>query len=348
MASMTRVETDCEKHQRPRVSICIPSFNNGSHIGFAIKSALCQTFGDIEVVVVDNDSSDDSEMVVQSFGDERIRFSKNSENIGMTRNWNKCISMASGEFVCLLCADDMLLPTFVARTVSMLAAHPNLGFVHCSYKRINERGETVGEDRMQSDDAIETGLTFFEKIIHGNFVIISGVMARRDCYDVLGCFDEGLAYAPDWEMLARISLQYDVGYVSEPLACYRFHESNFTNIIKKSNRIIHEGFKTIDRIASDREKVHSLHSRPFDKSILKSEYVMRVVGVRLDCSDSREMRRSIIEEVWKDRRGILDLRLMIPFMMSYLGLRTALASVYPSKLANSMLVRVLNKIDRSV
>jgi len=338
----------CECRPRPKVSICIPSYNNGSLIGSAIRSVLDQTFKDIEIIVVDNDSVDDSERVVRSLSDERIKFSKNSKNIGMTRNWNKCISMASGEFICLLCADDMYLPTFVERTLSMLETHPNLGFVHCAYKKINDRGETIGECRMQMNDTTENGSAFFEKLIHGNFVTISGVMVRRNRFEELGCFDEGLAYAPDWEMLARMSLHYDVGYVSEPLACYRFHESNFTKTIKKSNRLVHEGFKTIDKIASDQAGAHSLHSKPFDPSILKSEYVMRVMGVRLDCSNSRELRRSIVEEVAKSRRGVIDLRLTVPFIVSYLGIRTAVASLYPSKLANSMLVRILNKVDRLV
>jgi glycosyltransferase involved in cell wall biosynthesis len=348
MASTIRDGMGCECRSRPKVSICIPSYNNGSLIGTAIRSVLDQTFKDIEIIVVDNDSVDDSERVVRSYIDERIKFSKNSKNIGMTRNWNKCISMASGEFICLLCADDMYLPTFVERTLSMLEAHPNLGFVYCAYRKINDRGETIGECRMQMNDTTESGFAFFERLIHGNFVTISGVMVGRNRFEELGCFDEELAYAPDWEMLARMSLHYDVGYVSEPLACYRFHESNFTKTIKKSNRLIHEGFKTIDRIASDRAGAHFLHSKPFDPSILKSEYVMRVMGVRLDCSNSRELRRSIVEEVAKNRRGVIDLRLIIPFIVSYLGIRTALAFAYPSKLANSMLVRVLNKVDRLV
>jgi len=348
MVSTIRAEMNGVKPTRAKVSICVPSYNNSVLIGYAIKSALCQTYSDIEIIVVDNDSADDSERVVHSFGDERIKFSKNSENIGMTRNWNKCISKASGEFICLLCADDMLLPTFVERTLSMMAAHPNLGFVHSAFRRINERGETIGEDRMHADDTIENGSAFFEKIIHGNFVIISGVMTRRSCFEELGYFDERLAYAPDWEMLARISLHFNVGYVSEPLACYRFHMSNFTKTIKHSNMLISEGFKTIDRIVSDWEEMHPLESRSFDASILKSEYVNRVIGVRLDCSHSREMRRSIIEEIAKNRRKVIDLRLTIPFVASYLGIRTALACVYPSKLANSVLVHIVNKIDRLI
>ncbi len=334
-----------ENHPRPKVSVCIPSYNNSDLIGYAIRSALGQTYSDIEVIVVDNDSADDSERVVRSLSDERVKFSKNSVNIGMTRNWNKCISMASGEFICLLCADDMYLPTFVERTLSMLEMHPNLGFVHCAYKSINEKGEVIGAYRMQELDTIESGLAFFERIIHGNFLVISGTMFRRTCFEELGCFDEKLEYAPDWEMSARISLHYDVGYVSQSLACYRFHESNLTKTLMKSNRIIHEGFKTIDSIASDLARVPSLHPRAFDASTLKSEYVMRVMGVRLSSRNSREMRKSIVDEVSKNRRRILDLRLAIPFIVSYLGTRAALASVYPSKLANSMLVRILNMTD---
>jgi glycosyltransferase involved in cell wall biosynthesis len=346
MASTIRDGMSCEGYPRPKVSICIPSYNNGSLIGPAIRSVLDQTFRDIEIIVVDNGSADDSERVVRSFCDERIKFSKNNKNIGMTRNWNRCISMASGEFICLLCADDLYLPTFVERTLSMLETHPNIGFVHCACRTINDRGETVGESRVHEGGAIEIGSAFFDRIIHGNFAIISAAMFRRNCFEELGCFDEELEFAPDWEMFARISLHYDVGYVSHPLACYRIHENNFTKSLMRSNRLVHEGFKTIDRMNHDLASVPPFHSKEFVPSVLKSEYVMRVMGVRLNCSDSKEMRRSMVEEVSKNRRKVLDLRLTIPFIASYLGTGTALASLYPSKLANSMLVRIVNKIDR--
>ncbi len=334
-----------EDHPRPKVSVCIPSYNNGDLIGLAIRSVLDQTFRDFEIIVVDNDSADDSEAAVRSFRDERIKFSKNTKNIGMTRNWNRCISMASGEFICLLCADDMYLPTFVERTLSMLETHPNIGFVHCAYRSINESGETVGEFKVRDGDAIEIGSAFFDRIIHGNFATISGAMFRRNCLEELGCFDEELEYAPDWEMFARMSLHYDVGYVSQPLACYRIHENNFTKSLMRSNRLIHEGFKTIDRMNEDLASAPRLHSREFVPSVLKSEYVARVMGVRLNCSDSGEMRRSVVEEISRNRRKVTDLRLTIPFIASYLGTGTALASLYPAKLANSMLHRIVNKID---
>ena len=348
MASPPRCNANREGLSRPKVSICIPSYNNGNLIGHAIKSALDQTFDDIEVVVVDNCSTDDSERAVRSFGDNRVRFSKNNKNIGMTRNWNKCISMAHGEFVSLLCADDMHLAEFAERAASMLEAHPNLGFVYCAYRVIDGSGETTSEFKVQADDSVDQGPVFFNKIIHGNFVTISGVMIRRACLEELGCFDETLAYAPDWELLARISLHYDVGYLSEPLACYRFHEGNFTYSFKKSNRIIHEVFKTIDRICSDWEEVRPRDSEPLNSSALKSEYVTGLLGVRLDCSSAGALRKSITEEISKNRRNVMDLRLGIPFIVSYLGIRIAVAFLYPSKMANTIVVRILNKVDRLI
>lgn len=334
--------------RRPKVSICIPSYNNGELIGHAIEGALRQTFDDTEIIVVDNDSSDGSEKVVRSFEDRRIRFYKNNKNIGMTRNWNKCVSMASGEFMCLLCADDMHLPAFVERTTSMLQANPNLGFVHCAYKKINEKGEIIGEFKSDKDDMVERGSDFFERIVHGNFAMISAVMFRKKCFDRLGRFDETLAYAPDWEMLARISLHHDVGYLHEPLACYRYHPGNFTKTMKMSGMILNEAFKTIDRIADDLKAVDSIRSRSFDPPILKSEYATAMTGVRLDCGDPRRLRRSVAEEVAKDWRNVVDPRLAIPFVASYLGIHMALASVYPSKLAYGLLKRLLGRIDRLV
>jgi hypothetical protein len=103
--------------------------------------------------------------------------------------------------------------------------------------------------------------------------------------------------------------------------------------------------KAIDRIDHDLAGVLSLHSKETVPSVLRSGHVKRVMGVRLSCSDSREIRMSMVDVVSKNRRKVPDIGLTIPFTTGYLGTGAALSSLYPSKFANGMLVRIVNKID---
>jgi hypothetical protein len=103
--------------------------------------------------------------------------------------------------------------------------------------------------------------------------------------------------------------------------------------------------KAINRTDHDLAGVPSFRSKESVPSVLESEHVMRVMGVRLSCSGSKDTGERMVGEASENGNKVLDVRLTIPFMANCLGTGTAPASLYPSKLANSMLVRIVNKID---
>ncbi|HWW60851.1 MAG TPA: glycosyltransferase family 2 protein, partial [Thermoanaerobaculia bacterium] len=100
-----------------RVSILIPAYNAAKYVGAAIESVRAQTFDDWEIVAVDDASSDETEAILRGYAGDRVRVERNVENLGMTANWNRCLSLARGELVLKLDADDALKP----RALEMLA-----------------------------------------------------------------------------------------------------------------------------------------------------------------------------------------------------------------------------------
>ncbi len=104
----------------PQVSICIPSYNNEEFIALTLQSVLGQTFGDFELVVVDDCSTDRTVSIVRTFRDSRFRLLQNPRNLGMSPNWNKALSCARGKYVKLLCGDDLLHPQCLVRQVEVL------------------------------------------------------------------------------------------------------------------------------------------------------------------------------------------------------------------------------------
>lgn len=113
----------------PRVSVGIPVYNAEKYIGAAIDSVLAQTYTDFELIVVDNCSTDGSASIVEAYDDPRIRFLRNETNIGAAGNWNRSMEEARGEYVKLVCADDLLRPECLAKQVAALDAHPEAAFV---------------------------------------------------------------------------------------------------------------------------------------------------------------------------------------------------------------------------
>lgn len=119
------------------VTIAIPAYK-ASYLYEAIESALLQDYKNIELVVVDDDSPFHLESIVNKFNDPRIRYYKNKENLGkisIVHNWNKCLSLANGEYFVLLCDDDILLPNFVSELLHLAYKYPDCNVFHA--RKIN-------------------------------------------------------------------------------------------------------------------------------------------------------------------------------------------------------------------
>lgn len=113
------------------VSVLIPTYNREQFLVPCIQSALDQTISDIEIIIMDNASTDNTWEVCQQFSnrDRRIRISRNETNIGPVRNWQRCLDYATGEFVKILWSDDLIAPTFLEKTMPFLVEHKEVGFV---------------------------------------------------------------------------------------------------------------------------------------------------------------------------------------------------------------------------
>ncbi len=115
----------------PLVSVCIPTYNSSKYLKEAINSVITQGFNEFELIIVDNHSNDDTDDIVYSFNDKRIRYYKNSQNIGAIDNHNKCIDLSNGKFIKFLCSDDVLLPNVIYDQVTCLLKHSKVALVTC-------------------------------------------------------------------------------------------------------------------------------------------------------------------------------------------------------------------------
>lgn len=119
------------------VSIGIPAYK-ATYLYEAIESALSQDYKNIELIIVDDCSPFHLDIIVNQFNDSRIRYYKNKENLGkvsIVHNWNKCLSLARGEYFVLLCDDDLLLPNFVSELLKLTNKYPNCNVFHA--RKIN-------------------------------------------------------------------------------------------------------------------------------------------------------------------------------------------------------------------
>lgn len=220
----------------PKVSVCIPVYNGSEYIAESIDSVLVQTYKDFELIVCDNCSTDNTEEIVRSFNDSRIRYVRNQKNLGGVGNANRCLELALGDYIYILHHDDCMMPDNLERKVRLLDEHPDVGFVHSNLLLIDSKGEVIASNIWNEDsrhDYIENGIKVFQRFVtdlpHGANIFIGAVLARRECYVRIGGFSPELPYCDDSEMWMRMALFFNVACIGTPLLKYRVHPASATS-----------------------------------------------------------------------------------------------------------------------
>jgi glycosyltransferase involved in cell wall biosynthesis len=221
-----------------RVTFIVPCYKLAHLLPDCVNSILAQSFGDFELLIMDDCSPDNTAEVAARFKDPRVKHIRNEPNLGHLRNYNKGIALSRGEYVWLISADDYLYrPYVLQRYVDLMDAHPEVGFVFCPGVKVrNEQEiETLGYSLQGNKDRIFDGRKFLPKLIRENTIVAASGMVRKKCYDTVSVFPLDMPWGGDWYLWCVFSLTADVGYLSEPMVCYREHELSMTTKLMKDD-----------------------------------------------------------------------------------------------------------------
>lgn len=222
-----------------RVSTLMPVYNGAAYVGQAIESVLAQREVDVELIVIDDGSTDDTPQILAGFGD-RIRVLRQS-NAGHVKARNNGARIATGEWLAFLDADDEWLPDKLIKQLARTDQRTQVVYT----ERMNF-GEVERLTTKQSDSQELLEGDIFEPLLtHGNFVTVSSVLIRRDVFDQLGGFEESLLVCEDWDMWLRYTAQGGhIGVVREPLTRYRWHSGAMTRNLR---RMLEGRLQVVDR-----------------------------------------------------------------------------------------------------
>ncbi len=215
---------------RPRLSVCLPTYNGEAYVAEAVRSVLEQSYAEFELVVVDDGSSDRTLDILQTFSDPRLRIYQNPQRRGIPGNWNVAVGLARGEYVCVFHQDDVMLAGNLVRKMALFDADPSLSLVHSRAEAVVEAGapERVAEWREKAEtDFVEDGEAYFRKLLlYGDCICAPTVIVRREQLAAAGGFNETLGYACDYEMWMKLCLEGRVGFLHDSLVRYRWHADN--------------------------------------------------------------------------------------------------------------------------
>lgn len=175
-----------------KVSIIIPCFNQDKYVGEAIYSALNQTYNNVEIVIINDASTDNSKKVITDFALKypNIVFLNNEENRGVVYSRNTAIDTASGEYILPLDADDKIDPTYVEKAVEILENNPEIGFVYCNVERFGSKIK-----KWRNTDFEES------KFLFGEHAITCASLFRKSDFERLGKYKQYMTYGyEDWDL----------------------------------------------------------------------------------------------------------------------------------------------------
>ncbi|WP_395665047.1 glycosyltransferase family 2 protein [Methylocella sp.] len=225
-----RPSPDADASERaPPLSIVIPAYNVAPYIEAAVRSALAQTMRDLEVVVVDDGSTDDTPRVLArlaaALDDPRLRILR-QDNGGLSAARNAGILAARGEFIGLLDGDDVWLPQKAALHLGVMTGDPSIGLTFSHSEYMTEAGARSGDILL----AGKAHPSLHDMIRRNHFGNGSTVVARRACFEEAGLFLPELRSCEDYEMWRRILWMtgYEAQLIPRPLTLYRLRESSLS------------------------------------------------------------------------------------------------------------------------
>lgn len=221
-----------------KVTFVVPCYKLARLLPECVNSILRQSFRDFEILIMDDCSPDNTAEVAASFHDPRVIHVRNEPNLGHLRNYNKGISLARGEYVWLISADDYLRrPYILERYVRLLDEHPRVGYVFCPAVKVRggQEVEALQYSSHGDRDTIFNGRKLLSRLVRANTIVAASGCVRKECYEKVSVFPLDMPWGGDWYLWAMFAFSYDVGYFAEPMVCYREHELSMTNKLMKED-----------------------------------------------------------------------------------------------------------------
>jgi glycosyltransferase involved in cell wall biosynthesis len=208
------------------VSVVLPTYNRLQSVGKAIQSVLQQTYASLELLVVDDASTDGTEQLVRQLGDARISYLRHENNRGGSAARNTGVAASRGSLIAFQDSDDEWLPHKLERQVeSLRQAGEMTGVVYCPYRRNFPDGSS---EIHPVDPASAPRGEIHRALLRSNFVGTPTIVARRSCCESVGGFDETLERFQDWDWMIRASRDWHVAFVEEPLVLAGFADDNIS------------------------------------------------------------------------------------------------------------------------
>lgn len=261
----------------PRVSVIVPNFNHAPFLRQRIDSILNQSFQDMEVIVIDDCSSDDSREIIESYRNHPkvSQVVYNEQNSGSAfRQWDKGMALATGEWIWIAESDDWADARFLERMMEAVVQNPSSGLAYCRSYRIDELGKLLWEVPDEKTIELHQGETFIRETLscYNALVNVSACLFKRSLFkpEKVSLY-ENMRLCGDWLFYVLLAEQADVVEVKSPLNYCRRHGTNISEDAEARGLSFLEGVNVLDYILDHHQVKKAYYSRFWGRQWAKYE-----------------------------------------------------------------------------
>ena len=206
------------------ISVCIPTYNQGAYLERSIRSAFNQTVKPLEIIVCDDCSTDDTKVLLEKLAIEipSLKVFTQPVNVGISKNVDACLKMASGEFILRLDSDDLVYPDYLQKVSTLLKRFPDAGYGHVAIQEIDEHDQETNLRNLFRTTTYQDPEEALKAAVKGYRVAANIVMFRRSALEKVGFISSEINFAEDWRLSIDLAAAgFGNVYLNEVLAAYR-------------------------------------------------------------------------------------------------------------------------------
>lgn len=233
------------------VNLIVASYNHASFLERRMDSLVGQTYPDVEILVIDDCSPDNSVEILRRYeSHSKVRLIVRERNGGWVTVSNQGVDLSAGEFILFANCDDDCDPRMVERLVGAMTRYPSAGIAFCRSLMVDEGDAVLGDDftirekafrERCCSDTLLSGAEASRFLLHSCVIPnLSAALIRRECFDRVGYLSSEYRVCCDWDLFFRIAERYDVAYVAEPLNRFRQHKKTIRSVTK--DRVVYEEY----------------------------------------------------------------------------------------------------------
>lgn len=278
---------------RPLVSVVTCTYNRAHLIGETIRSVLVQTLQDFEYIIVDDGSTDETERVVKSFDDPRIKYYQHERTGGhLSRLRNFAHEKCSGDFIAYVDSDDLWEPDKLSTQLAVMIREPKVGFSFTDISTFDIKG-TIRRTIYNKPEGTFTGSVFVDMLENRLIICHTTLVVRRSCFEKTGPMDEQM-HSGDHDLVFFLSRYFDAHVIYRPLVSVRKHDQNSTSNPSLNIRLLREHHRTLEKLRNQQ----LISGAEYERAIVLTSYSF---GHQLVADGEYNLANEYFWKSWKAR-----------------------------------------------